>query len=420
MRSPLTNWAGNVRFAAARVHAPASSDELQALVARSNSLRVLGSGHSFNHIADTPADLVSVAALPPTVEIDQNRLTATVSAGLRYGEVASQLHAAGFALRNLGSLPHICVAGACATGTHGSGTTNGGLATSVNWIEFVAADGEIHQLDRTDDAAMFAGSVVALGCLGVVTRMALDIVPTFDVAQSVYDNLPGDQLLRHFDEIVETAYSVSLFTTWRSSLIDQVWLKRRVDEGARAALGPRWMGATIADAPRHPIAAMPAINCTAQLGEAGPWHERLPHFRLEFTPSAGDELQSEYLLPREFAAEAYGALSEIADRIAPILQISEIRTIAADTLWLSPSYGRESVAFHFTWINDDAAVRPVLAAIEERLAPFGARPHWGKVFTTDPEAVRALYPRIGDFEELMRRFDPAGKFRNDFVSRYVG
>ena len=416
---PLTNWAGNVTFAAAGLHAPTSSDELRALVAHSDSLRVLGTAHSFNQIADTRADLVSVAALPASVEIDRDRRVATVSAGMRYGDVATRLHAAGFALRNLGSLPHISVAGACATGTHGSGATNGGLATSVNRIEIIRADGEIEQLNRENDAEVFLGSVVSLGCVGVITKVGLDIVPTFDVEQYVYDNLPGDQLIDHFDEIVNAAYSVSLFTTWRGATIDQVWLKNKVNPAEPWRPEPHWMGATIADSGRHPIAGMPVANCTAQLGVAGPWHERLPHFRLEFTPSAGDELQSEYLLPRAHAADAIRALLEIANQIAPILQISEIRTIAADDLWLSPSYGRDSVAFHFTWIKDDAAVRPVLGAIEERLAPFEARPHWGKVFTTEPSIVRTLYPRLPDFEKLMRRFDPAGKFRNAFTDRYV-
>ncbi|MGH8888304.1 MAG: D-arabinono-1,4-lactone oxidase [Acidothermaceae bacterium] len=418
MRLPLTNWAGNVTFEAARFQAPASSEELQALVAQSESLRVLGTAHSFNHVADTRADLVSVAALPASVEIDRERLVATVSAGMRYGDIATQLHTAGVALRNLGSLPHISVAGACATGTHGSGATNGGLATSVNSIEIIKADGEIEQLSRENDPDVFVGSVVSLGCLGVITKLGLDIVPTFDVEQYVYDNLPGEQLLGHFNEIVDAAYSVSLFTTWRSADIDQVWVKHKVDPAEPWRPEPRWMGASLADSARHPISGMPVSNCTAQLGEAGAWHQRLPHFRLEFTPSAGDELQSEYLLPRGHAPSALRSLLEIADRIAPILQISEIRTIAADDLWLSPSYGRDSVAFHFTWIKDDAAVRPVLGAIEERLAPFEARPHWGKVFTIGPNVVRDLYPRFADFEKLMRRFDPRGKFRNGFVDRY--
>ena len=159
-------------------------------------------------------------------------------------------------------------------------------------------------------------------------------------------------------------------------------------------------------------------NATEQLGIPGPWQERLPHFRLAFTPSSGEELQTEYLLPRELAGAALEALAPLGDRIAAVLQISEIRTVAADDLWLSMASGRDSVAFHFTWIQDDAAVMPVVASIEAALAPFAARPHWGKVFSTAPETVAGLYPRWDDFAALLRRYDPAGKFRNEFIDRF--
>ena len=416
----LTNWAGNVTFSAREICKPASVDELRALVAGRRHIRAIGTGHSFNDIADTAHTLVSVARLPVEVELDRERSTATVSAGLRYGELATRLHASGYALGNLGSLPHISVAGACATGTHGSGQANGSLSSAVRGIEMVTADGDVVTLRRDIDEA-FPGAVVALGRLGIVTKVTLDVVATFDVRQHVYDNLPADQLDEHFDEIVGAAYSVSLFTGWQGRGIDQVWLKEKIGDkiGADAvrAMPARWMGATLADGPRHPLPGMPAANCTRQLGEAGPWHERLPHFRLDFVPSSGDELQSEYLLPRENALAAIDALREVEHRIAAVLRVSEIRTVAADDLWLSPAYGRDTIAFHFTWMKDAAAVLPVLTAIEERLDPFGARPHWGKLFTTDPAALRHRYSRYADFESLVRRYDPAGKFGNAFTER---
>jgi xylitol oxidase len=159
---------------------------------------------------------------------------------------------------------------------------------------------------------------------------------------------------------------------------------------------------------------MPADNCTTQLGVPGPWHERLPHFRLDFTPSAGDELQSEFLVPRARAVEALTAVDGIRDRVAPVLQISEIRSIAADDLWLSPSYGRDTIGIHFTWIADSAAVLPVVSAVEEQLAPFEPRPHWGKVFTIDASAVTARYDRWPDFERLAAQYDPGGKLRPEY------
>jgi xylitol oxidase len=414
----LTNWAGNVTFRARALRFPTSIDELQALVATNPRVRALGTGHSFNRIADTDAELVSVSRLPKVLELDRETSTVTVSAGMRYGEVGAYLFTQGFALRNLGSLPHISVAGACATGTHGSGVANGSLASAVRAIEMVGATGDVVSLHRDVDDD-FPGSVVALGTLGIVTKLVLDAVPAFDVEQYVYDDLPGDELVAHFDEIVERAYSVSLFTDWRSHKIGQVWLKHRVgDDRGPWPPDPAWRGATLAYAARHPLPGMPVANCTQQLGVPGPAYERLPHFRMEFVPSNGDELQSEYLLPRGHAIAAIDAISQISEQVSAVLHVSEIRTIKADDLWLSPAHGHDTVAFHFTWIKDEPAVLPVIEALERQLAPLAARPHWGKLFTTPPDVVRSLYDRYGDFVVLQRRYDPAGKFRNAFIDRY--
>jgi alditol oxidase len=421
MTEKHTNWAGNITFSAARYHRPSSVSELQSLVAHSDRVRAVGTAHSFNALADTPGDLVSVAGLPRLIEVDTAKSAVTVSAGLTYGEVSAALNQAGRALRNLASLPHISVAGACATGTHGSGDGNGNLATSVSAVELVTADGDVVTVSRDADPERFPGVVVALGSLGVVAHLTLDTVPTFGVRQYVYENLPYEQVSEHFDEIVSSGYSVSLFTDWQKPRIRQAWLKRRADAADSAeawAPEPQWMGGRLADGPRHPVPGMPAANCTEQLGVPGPWHERLPHFRPEFTPSAGDELQSEYLLPRASAIDALHALQPVAGQLAAVVQISEIRTIAADELWLSPSYQRDTVAFHFTWVKDWVAVAPVLARVEERLSPLQARPHWGKLSTMSPEAVRGAYPRLDDFQRLMRGHDPAGKFRNDLLDRY--
>lgn len=410
---PLTNWAGNVVFRPREYHEPTSVAELQQLVAGSDRVRVLGSGHSFNRIADTTGDLVSVARLPRAVEIDEAAAQVTVSAGVRYGELGPRVDEAGFALRNLGSLPHISVAGACATGTHGSGIASGNLATQVAAIELVTASGELVGLRRDVVADRVDGAVLALGRLGVVTAMTLDLVPTYDIAQSVYLDLPNDQLDRHVLEILAGGYSVSVFTDLRRN---RIWRKCRTDEPRPD--GP-WFGARPADTPQHPLPGIAAGPATQQLGVPGPWYQRLPHFRLEFTPSNGDELQSEYLLPLDHAADALAALRALRERIAPVLQIAEVRAVAADELWLSPSYRRDSVAFHFTWLPDEAAVAPVLTAIEERLAPFEPRPHWGKLFTMPPETVSAQYERMADFVGLMREFDPTGTFGNELTDRYL-
>ncbi|HEY9328650.1 MAG TPA: FAD-binding protein [Streptomyces sp.] len=411
-----TNWAGNITFGARRVCIPRTEAELRETVAASTAVRALGTRHSFNTVADTAGDLVSVAGLPRVVDIDREAGAVTVSAGLRFGEFAAELHESGFALHNLGSLPHISVAGACATGTHGSGVANRSLAGAVRALDMVTADGGSVTLRRGDDD--FPGAVVSLGALGVVTRLTLDLVDAFDVRQWVYEDLPEPVLTDRFDEVMSAAYSVSVFTDWRPGPVGQVWLKQRVGDGDTRQAPASWLGARLADGPRHPIPGVPAGNCTRQQGAPGPWHRRLPHFRLEFTPSNGDELQSEYFVAREDAAAAYEAVGRLRERITPLLQISEIRTVAGDDLWLSPASGRDAVAFHFTWVPDGAAVAPVLAEIEEALAPFGARPHWGKVFGTDPGVLRTLYGRYEDFERLMTRYDPEGMFRNDFLDRH--
>jgi alditol oxidase len=413
----LTNWAGNVTFAADRVHRPGSVAQLQRLVAGATRVRALGTGHSFNRIADSAGDLISVAGLPPEVSIEPSQPAATVSGGMRYGEVVTHLHRAGFALPSLASLPHLSVAGACATGTHGSGDRLGNLATAVSALEMVTADGDLVRLSRQADGDRFRGAVVGLGALGVVTRLTLDLVPAFEVRQDVYQDLPMEVLVERGEEIFASAYSVSVFTCWRRPVADQVWRKSLADQPA--ARPARWLGARLADGPRHPVPGAAAAHCTRQLGVSGPWHLRLPHFRLGFTPSSGQELQSEYLIPRGSLSAALIALDAVRDRIAPALQVCELRTVAADELWLSPCYRRDSAAVHFTWTADQQVVAPAMAAVEQALAPLAARPHWGKLFGIPTDVVRDLYPRLPDFANLARGCDPAGKFRNDFVSGYL-
>ena len=412
----MRNWAGNVSFGAAAVHRPESVEQLQQLVAASPRVRALGSAHSFSTVADTDGDLVSLAGLPSRVDVAADRRTVTVAAGMRYGEVAPRLHAEGLALHNMGSLPHICIAGAVATGTHGSGVRLGALAAAVVGLEMVLANGELVTVDRS--TAWFPGAVVALGSLGVVTSLTLSVEPAYDVAQRVYDHLPAAAQSAHLDEVFSSGDSVSIFTLWDPSGADQVWVKRRTDR-EWDPLPDGWLGATAATGARHPVRSVPAEATTTQLGEPGPWHERLPHFRLDHTPSAGEELQTEYLVDRADAAAVLDAVGSLGDRIRPLLLVSELRTVAADDLWLSPAFGRDSLAVHFTWRLDPAAVLPVVAALDEVLAPFGARPHWGKVFSTSPEALAAAYPRFDDARRLRRELDPDDVLGNAFVDRYL-
>jgi xylitol oxidase len=414
-----SNWAGNYTYRAVRVHKPETIAQIQELVSRGNKLKALGTRHSFNDIADSPDDLISLERFDQVLALDREQHTVTVGAGIRYGQLCPWLHREGFALHNLASLPHISVAGACATATHGSGGQHGNLATAVAAMELITADGELIVFSRKHEPGQFEGAVVGLGGLGIVTKLTLDILPTFEMRQDVYENLPLAQLEDHFDELVASAYSVSLFTDWRNATFNQVWLKRRVSMDAPFELEPELFGAKPATHALHPIASLSAEPCTEQMGIAGPWYERLPHFRMDFTPSSGEELQSEYFVPRQHAIAAFHAIDQIREYIAPNLQISEIRFIAADDLWMSPCYGQDCVSIHFTWKKDWPAVSKVLPLIEERLAPFHARPHWGKLFTMHPEHLQSLYAKLPEFRELLQRYDPHSKFRNAFLDKYI-
>ncbi|MFE1884686.1 FAD-binding protein [Streptomyces diastatochromogenes] len=408
-----TNWARNITYAAEEFHRPRSLDALRTLVARGARVRVLGSGHSFNEIADPGADgvLLSIADLPPVIDVDSTARTVRVSGGVRYAELARTVHAHGLALPNMASLPHISVAGSVATGTHGSGVGNGPLGAAVREVELVTADGSTVSIARGD--ARFDGAVTSLGALGVVTALTLDLEPSYEVEQYVFTELPLDGL--DFGAVAGAAYSVSLFTDWRRPGFGQVWVKRRTDQ---EPVDFPW--AAPATEAMHPVPGMPAGNCTEQFGVPGPWHERLPHFRAEFTPSSGAELQSEYLLPRSAAVEALYAIDGIRSTVAGVLQTCEVRTVAADPQWLSPAHGRDSVALHFTWVEDTAAVLPVVRRVEEALDAFDPRPHWGKVFTVPSAVLRGRYARLADFRALAQTLDPTGKFTNPFVRGVLG
>ena len=332
---------------------------------------------------------------------------------MRYGELAPYLHQNGYALHNLASLPHITVAGAVATGTHGSGVKSGNLSTGISAIEFVNAAGDIVNLSKQKDGELFNGAVVAFGALGVVTKVTLDLQPTFDMKQLVYRNLPMSELKDNFDAIEASGYSVSLFTDWKNKNVNEVWIKSRA-EANDAAAAPELFGAKLATQNMHPIETESAENCTEQMGVAGPWYERMPHFKMGFKPSAGKELQSEFFVPIEHAYEAMMAMEKLNEKITPHLFISEIRTIAADDLWMSPCYKQTCVALHTTWKQEDEVIN-LIPLIEAELAPFNYRPHWAKLFTIAPKVLQSRYQKLNDFKQLVQQYDPNGKFRNDFL-----
>ena len=415
----LKNWAGNYVYSTDRLYTPGSMAELVELVKKYNKVKVLGTRHCFNSIADSKDNFISLKQLNKVVALDAVARTVTIEAGMNYGQLCPLLEEKGFALHNLASLPHISVAGACTTATHGSGIKNGNLATAVAAIEFITAGGETVTLQRDKDGEKFNAAVVGLGGIGLISKLTLDIQPSFTMRQDVFEQLPMAQLKDHFEEIAGAGYSVSFFTDWQSENINEVWIKSKLTEGSRVDFTAGFFGAKAATKNLHPIADLSAENCTEQMGVPGAWYERLPHFKMGFTPSSGVELQSEYFVPRKHAVEAIQAVARLGRQIGPHLFISEIRTIDADNYWMSPCYKQPSVTIHFTWKQEWPAVKKLLPVIEKELAPFNARPHWGKLFTMPPAHLASMYEKLPAFRQMLKAYDPKGKFRNDFLNRNI-
>jgi alditol oxidase len=408
MAEPLTNWGGNIRYSTDRLHTPGSVEELAEIVRRADHVKALGTRHTFNTLADTTGELVSLRKLNGVLSFDPDGRTVTVEPGITYGQLGQYLHERGFAVTNLPSLPHVCVGGAVQTATHGSGTQN--LSADVVAMEIVLADGSRRWFDSPEAV------IVSLGVLGIVSQLTLRLRPTFMVQQDVYEHVPLSDLTANFDMVTRSAYSVSFFTDWQTDRVNQVWMKRYVTAPPPAF---EFLGRPLTRK-LHPIASVDPVNCTEQ-GSPGPAHLRLPHFRPDRKPSsAGQELQAEYFVKHSDAPAALHALAQVGRRLRNVLMISEVRTILADDLWLSPAYRQHIVGLHFTMQPNLPAVIEALAdVIEPTLAPFHPKPHWGKLFTLDPAVVQSAYSMFGRFADLARELDPAGKFRNDFADRYV-
>jgi xylitol oxidase len=418
-REKLMNWAGNIQYGTDQLYIPGSVEQVTAFIKQHSNLKVLGTRHCFNRIADSNQNLISLKSLNQVIELDPNKRRVTIQAGVTYGQLGPFLHDKGFALHNLASLPHISVVGACITGTHGSGVTNGNLSTAVAAIEMITAEGDLVSLTREKDGEEFLGAVVNLGALGVITQLTLEIQPTYMVRQDVYENLPLHQLQNHFDEILSSGYSVSLFTDWQTESFSELWIKTRVIKESAFILGTEFFGAKAATRNLHPIEQLSAENCTAQMGVPGPWYDRLPHFRMGFTPSSGKELQTEYFVPYHHGQEAILAVFRLAKLLGPQLQISEIRTIAADNLWMSPCFEQPSMTIHFTWKPNWPEVRKLIPLVEKELEPFLPRPHWGKLFTLEVSKIRSRYVHLAAFQKLAMHYDPKGKFRNAFLNQQL-
>jgi alditol oxidase len=407
------NWSDTYTYQATRIHHPRSVDEVRRIVTHAPKIRAIATRHTFNGIADTTGELISLRELRSDPVIDHDRRTVTVTASTTYGELASALHAHGFALHNLGSLPHISVAGAIATGTHGSGHRNGALHTAVTALELVTATGDLIETRRGEPG--FAGIVVGLGAFGIVTRITLGIEPTYQVRQDAFSGLPWSAVVSDLDAIMASAYSVSLMTHWSGDTVDRAWLKTRLPSTGPSDPLAR-MGAIAAV---HPSSTGQADPSLTTFGTPGPWSERLCHFRPDCDPGDPAQIQSEYMVPRSQGVSAITRLRSIGPEMDRDLILAEIRTVAADDLWLSACYGHDTLALHFTWHRRPESVRAITRKLEELLLPLGARPHLGKLIHAKAAEIAPLYPRMANFHALAQDYDPRGKFRNAFLDEHV-
>lgn len=415
----LKNWAGNYSYQAVANIEPTDLESLKNEMIRLKKAKALGTKHCFNDIADTSGTQLMSAKFDQIIELDEKARTVLVGGGIRYGTLGAYLHEKGWALHNLASLPHISVAGSCATATHGSGVGNGNLASAIRGFELMTAAGDLLWCDTEQNADIFYSGAVSLGALGFITKVKLAIEPTYQVSQLVFENLPMSALKENFDQIMSSGYSVSLFTHWQNKNINQVWVKSKLSAADEKPMFAEFFGATPAAEHLHPIKANSPVNCTPQMGEAGPWHERLPHFKMDFTPSNGEELQSEYFVPRHSAYEAIMAVEALHEEIFPALFVTEIRAIAKDNLLMSTANGEDKIAIHFTWKPDADLVMPLLPKIEAALDPFMVVPHWGKVFTIPGSKLRERYKGYENFMAIRERLDPDGKFVNAYLEKLM-
>ena len=411
----MKNWAGNLTFSAKEFIEIDNISKLQQVVSNSQGVKVLATGHSFNAIGDTKDTLISLKNLSNGIEIDSQNAQALIPAGMAYADAARYLESKGWAFSNMASLGEVKIAGAISTGTHGSGSNNGVLSTSVVGLEIVLGSGELLTIDQSNSEE-FAGFVISLGALGVFTKIKMRIVPSFSVKQFVYENIGIQAVAENFDTVFNSAYSVSYFSNWAKNSTGQIWMKF-LDDSSSDNLSDNWLGANQAKAKQHPVKINNPDPCTDQLGISGKWLYRLPHFKLDSSPASGDEVQTEYLVDRKYVKEYIQDLRTIGDEIAPRVYATEIRTIKSDELWLSGAYQRETVGFHFTWKKSDTLV-DFLPRIEEILGKHHGRPHWAKLFSVKSDELSARYPKYSNFEALLKKYDPKKKFRNKFIDQY--
>lgn len=409
----LMNWSENFTFEATGVERPKTIAQLQDVVAAAPRAKAVGTRHCFTRIADSPGGvLVDTSGLDVGVTVDHDTMTATVPAGWSYSKIVAELEAQGVALPNLASLPHVSIAGATATGTHGSGDTNQVMAACMSGIELVDGEGELRTIDsgHPDLKALSVG----LGAFGIFTTLTVDVEPSYLVQGAYFRETSWQNLLDNLDDVMASAYSVNLHAAYSDTNVRGIWSKYRLEGSEPLDLPDELFGMTRVEGQLTP-------GKNTIINEPGPWSERLAHFTPESAPSAeGDELQTEYFVDRKHGAAAINALRKMGADLDPHLHGTEIRTVASDDLWLSPCYRRETLSLGMTWRKHEPEVRALLPRMEEALAPFEARPHWAKLFAYDRSALLDQFEHLDATLTLAESYDPNGTFNNPYLERIRG
>ncbi|KAK3270130.1 hypothetical protein CYMTET_21453 [Cymbomonas tetramitiformis] len=442
------NWAGNIKFQTEVLY-PTTVEEVVDIVVSHDKVRVLGTGHSFNNVAfgherGSSSVLISTRNLREVIDCCNNSVV-RIQSGVTYADLGEFLRTRGLALPNIASLPGITVTGAASTATHGSGMKNPILASAVKSLTLVTHDGELrtftrpgrkfNQADGTFTSLateahelQFHSAVVGLGAVGVVVEMEIELVPSFDIQLCIYENIPLKALDKpqRFELLILRTYSTSLFTDWTGDAFSSVWLKSKLNYGETGEpCESRYKNKDVATKAVHPIPGLDAEACSKP--GVGPSHQQLPHFLDGFTPSNGDELQSEYFVSLRHWRPVTQALFKFGKQggFGKVLQISEVRFLQGDDFTLSPCSVLGGVngcaAFHFTWHHDAPEVRKVLQAVEDLLGRFDPLPHWGKVFNMEAGILRARYgeDRLNAFRTLLQDTDWEGKFENEWMSSFL-
>lgn len=401
----LHNWGGNFNYSTQNIQYPRSVAEVQQIVKNAGKLRVVGSRHSFSKIADSECTMLSTIGLNKIIGINGSIPSVTVQGGLTYTDLLTSLNTAGFALPNLASLAEISVGGAASTNAHGTGVANQALANHIRSMEIVLANGSLLTIGPNDPR--LKGMAAGLGAFGVVTQLELKLVPAFNITTYTYVNMPVQNSYENFAALQNMGFGVllvNMFTApdaWNIAIV-----YARSDANNTAMLTSNLFGGTLVSQTTQP--SYLALLSIAQIGLSG---------------VDGNEIQTEYFVPISKAVEAIKAVTAVANstNIFPSLATAfVIRTIASDDLWMSEYYGNDTmVAIHFSWQNNVTAVEAVLPQLERAMIPYGARPHWGKMFTMEPEDFLPHYPKVNEFKKLAEQLDPKGKFRNEFLEENV-